>query len=214
MIILSGALGCTKPKIKLPDIHMKFGDPVELTLELKGEIFAGIQIPIPDLDGAYIELVPNNPVTGMPGKLILSVPAEQFDNEYFRLKDPLTLPDGRPLPNIVDDKLPAVALQIPEWHNVVFYLGLEVAAVFVPSTITFDPDLQITIPFSDSSGREVGFLTRIPAIDGENGGFFASFNWELAISNPEGIATIHGDDLRYGLLNGKPIDLRKFFKLP
>lgn len=211
-------------KIKLPKINLKFGDPVVLTLELKQMIKVGGKFAIPDLKDSYVELIPTNAHTNAPAMVILSIRADQFENDHFKLHDPTLLPDGRPLPKI-QGKIPSLAIEVPELYNITFYLGIEVAAMFIPTTINFEQDAEITLPFSDSSGREVGFLTRIPTINGQHGGFFVSFNWSLAVSNPNDNAVIREEDLRHAFINdprakkwgyesGKPVDLSNVFVLP
>lgn len=215
VIIFGGASKCNwfKPKIQLPDVRIAFGDPVTLTLPLKDlEITVGVRIPIKDLDGAFVELIPqmgNNPAT-----VILSVPAATFDNPAFRLRDPATLPGGRPLPRIVEGKLPAIALEIPQWRHIVFYLGLETAAIFVP-TKGKDPNVQITLPISDGSGRDIGFITRVPQDNsGQNGGYFVSFFWELARSLPAGqFGRIRPEGLTRANIEGMLFDMSDVFKV-
>ena len=214
IVVFGGASKCNwfAPKIKLPDTKLTLGDPVTLTISLKGqEITVGAKLPIPDIEGACVELIPQ--IGNTPASILLSVPAKAFDNPLFRLRDPGTLPGGRPLPKVAEGKLPAVALVVPQWNNVVFYLGLEVAGLFVP-TKGKDPDLQITFPISDDSGRQIGFITRITQENGENGGYFVSFNWNLATTTPQiGMARIHEEDLAHVELEGIPYDMRDVFEV-
>ena len=213
ILVFGGASKCNwfAPKIKLPDVKLTFGDPVTLTLPLKGEILVGTKLDIPDVTGGFVELIPQ--VGNTPASVLLSVPAKAFDNPNFRLRDPGTLPGGRALPKIADGKLPAAALVVPQWNNVVFYLGLEVAAVFVP-TKSKEPDVQLTLPISDNAGRNIGFITRIPQENGDNGGYFVSFNWNLATTNPPlGAARIHEQDLAHVELEGIPYDMREVFEV-
>ncbi|MBI3017327.1 MAG: hypothetical protein HYY62_04965, partial [Deltaproteobacteria bacterium] len=99
------------------------------------------------------------------------------------------------------------------WNNIVFYLGLEVAGVFAP-TKGKEPDVQITFPISDNAGRQIGFITRIPQENGDNGGYFVSFNWNLATTNPPiGAARIHEEDLAHVELEGIPYDMRDVFEV-
>ncbi len=216
IVVFGGASKCNwlKPKIKLPDVKLTFGDPVTLSIPLKGkEITVGVRMDIPDLTGAYVELVPqvgkNDPY------VFVSVPSKEFENEKFRLRDPATLPGGRSLPKIVEGKLPGVSFEVPQWNNMVFYLGLEVAGVFVP-TRGKEPDVNMTIPFSDNSGRQIGFVSRIPQENGANSGYFVSFNWNMATTNPlGGYASFHERDLENVYWEGQgPIDMRDVFELP
>ncbi len=215
IIVFGGANKCNwfAPKIKLPDVKLTFGDPVTLSIPLKGqEILVGAKRDIPDVTGAFVELIPQ--VGNTPASVFLSVPAKAFDSPAFRLRDPGTLPDGRPLPKIADGKLPAVALVVPQWNNVVFYLGLEVAGLFVP-TKGKEPDMQLTLPISDNAGRNIGFITRIPQQNGDNGGYFISFNWNVATTNPAigTAAGIHESDLAHAELEGIPYDMRDIFEV-
>lgn len=211
ILVFSGASRCGGPKIKLPDIQFAFGDPVTLSFELKNEVIVGAKMPIPDMEGAFVELVPQ--FGAEPPRVLLSIPAAQFDNDKFKLRDPKSLPDGRPLPSYIGKKLPSVAIEVPMLKNITFYLGKEIAAMFVPTNSIFNPDAEVTVSFSDDAGRLIGYITRIPAIEGKNGGFFVAFNWDLAISNPNsGTATIKLHDLKNGMLNGFPYDLSEIFE--
>lgn len=217
-LMIAGLSGCGKIKVVVPQVHLTFGDPVELSFELKEEVGVGGRFPIPDLEGAFLEIVPNNPATKAPAQIVLSVPRSQFENEKFKLRDPQALPDGRPLPR-VSGPLPAVAIQVPEWNNITFYLGPQVAAIFTPSAAKFDPDQEITVGISDNSNRQVGFVTRIPVDKNkQNGGFFVQFFWN---QTGEVSATIHESDLQHGYVNApeygydgsSPVDLRDIFEL-
>ncbi|HBQ20579.1 MAG: hypothetical protein A2Z91_07330 [Deltaproteobacteria bacterium GWA2_38_16] len=211
IIVFGGAWKCNwlNPKIKLPNVKVTFGDPVTLSLPLSGqEITVGAKLDVPDLEGAFVELIPQ--IGNVPATVFLSVPAKVFDNPAFRLRDPGTLPGGRPLPKVAEGKLPAVALEVPQWNNIVFYLGLEVAGLFAPTTGK-EPDVQLTLPISDNSGRNIGFITRIPQENGANGGYFVSFNWNLATTNP-GEAIIHRSDLANASIEGIPYDLSEVFE--
>lgn len=214
ILVFGGASKCNwfKPKVTLPDVKLTFGDPVTLSIPLKGEVSVGVKMDIPDLAGAYVELVPQ--VGKKDAYVFISVPSKEFENEKFKLRDPATLPGGRALPKIAEGKLPAVAITIPQWNNVVFYLGLEVAGVFTP-TRSKEPDVNLTLPFSDNSGRQIGFITRIPQENGANSGYFVSFNWNMATTNPLGQASFHESDLANGYWEGQgPIDMRDVFELP
>lgn len=216
IFVFGGAEKCNwfAPKIKLPDVKLTFGDPITLTIPLKGqEILIGAKRDIPDLTGAFVELIPQ--VGNTPASVFLSVPSKEFDSPAFRLRDPGTLPGGRPLPKIADGKLPSVALVVPQWNNIVFYLGLEVAGIFTP-TKGKEPDVQLTLPISDNAGRNIGFITRIPQENGGNGGYFVSFNWNVATTNPpmsRGAARIHEEDLANAELDGIPYDMRDVFEV-
>ncbi len=211
ILVFSGASRCSGPKIKLPDVQFTFGDPVTLSFQLKNEVIVGARLPIPDVEGAFVELVPE--FGTQPPRVLFSIPASQFDNDKFRLRDPKSLPDGRPFPSYVDKNLPAVAIEVPMLKHITFYLGKEIAAMFVPTNRIFDPDAEITVSFSDNAGRLVGYITRIPTVNAKNGGFFVAFHWDLAISNPNGgVATIKLQDLQNGMLNGFPYDLSEIFE--
>lgn len=212
ILVFSGVSKCPAPKVQLPDIHFTFGDPVTLSFDLKNEVIVGAKIPIPDLEGAFVELVPQFGLT--PPSVLLSIPAASFESDKFKLRNPKALPDGRPLPSYIGKNLPSVAIQVPMLKNITIYLGREIAAMFVPTNRPFNPDAEVTVSFSDNAGRLVGYLTRIPAVDGANGGFFVAFHWDLAISNPNGgAATIRLQDLKQGTINGFPYDLSQIFEL-
>lgn len=214
ILVFSGASRCGGgPKIKPPDVEFTFGDPITLSFQLRNEVVVGVKVPIPDLPGAFIELVPEFG-TQSP-RVLLSIPASQFDNDKFKLRDPKSLPDGRPLPSYVSENLPSIAIEVPMLKHITFYLGKEIAAMFVPTNQIFNPDAEVTVSFSDNAGRLVGYITRIPTVEGENGGFFVAFHWDLAISNPNGgVATIKLQDLQNGMLNDFPYDLSEIFEAP
>lgn len=212
--LLTMAAKCSwfSPDVQFPelkDIKLTFGDPVTLSIPLKGQnIKFGVKVQIPDLEGAYVELIPK--IGDKAPVVFLSVPRDVFDNDKFRLRDPATLPGGRELPKVATGKLPAVALQVKEWNDVVFYLGFEVAGVFIP-TKGKDPDLEITLPMSDNNGRQIGWWTRIPQDTAQsNGGYFISFNWNLVTTSPARrtaqCAGLHSDDYAKAEINGKKLE--------
>ncbi|OGQ14992.1 MAG: hypothetical protein A3B70_04295 [Deltaproteobacteria bacterium RIFCSPHIGHO2_02_FULL_40_11] len=193
------------PKVKLPNVTLTFGDPVTLTIPLnKQEVTVTATIPIPDLEGAFLQI---NPTTkDKPGEVVLTVPRSAFDNPNFRLRDPATLPGGRALPNVPEGKLPHVAINVEKWHNVTFYLGVEVAALFIPTDK--GDDVELTLPITDNSGRDIGFITKVPTdANKQNHGYFVMFNWNLATTNPlNGTATLRNEDIHRVKVNGKTLE--------
>lgn len=119
----------------------------------------GGQVPIPNMPNSYIEVGPDLQSNG----LLISVGISVTDlanllKGDIDLLSPQTLPGGRPLPGLADGYLPAIAIQVPKWDNIVFYVGSNVFGVFVPVTIPLENYIA-TFRFYDSSGDAIGNLS-------------------------------------------------------
>ena len=225
--LVIGMTACGKVKIKVPQVDLRFSNSVvELSFDLKNQqLDVGGQFDVPDLEGAKLTLVPTNPITGSSARVVLTVPADKFEDEDFKLKNPTLLPDGRNLPDVGGPlPLPSVAVHVPDWLDSTFYLGTKVAGIFVPTTAKFDPDGWVTVGFSDQAGRQVGFISRVPSDGvGTIAGFFVQFFWNQAISNPMH-AMIREQDLRQahvkhplleqrGITYDMPFDISEYAEL-
>jgi hypothetical protein len=126
----------------------------------------GLTIPIPRVEGALLTVGPD--LTGS-GSLI------QFSAELQRLGQSLQsflqapeqgLPDGRPLPDIRDGKLPRFDFSWSGQSRISLYLSGEAFAVFFPISLRIPGGASLLVPLSiplkDESGNSIGRAYAIP----------------------------------------------------
>jgi hypothetical protein len=140
-------------------------------------VSAGVTVPIPHMPNSSIEVGPDLQTNG----LLLSTTLSSADltglaNGSVALLNPTELPGGRPLPGVAAGNMPAIAVTVPKWDNMVFYVGPTIFGTFVPVNLglqgyiatfnLYDPtgkDIgQISIVGEDSSKTNGGFLILIP----------------------------------------------------
>ena len=110
------------------------GDQLLLSMVFENvQIDGGLRYKIPRFDNSYIELSPALKSDGTLFAIKTSV-QDLLDTDIDTL-DPQKLPGGRPLPGVVDGRLPAVAFSIEKFHNTVVYIGPDVYGVFVPASV-------------------------------------------------------------------------------
>lgn len=132
----------------------------------------GLRIPIPKLPNSYVEVGPDLQSNGMLISLGLSVTdLVGLMNGKILLVDPLTLPGGRALPGVIAGYLPGVAVEVPQWDHMVFYMGTNVFGAFVPVKIPLQ-NYMGTFRFFDSSGDQIGNISVVGEDStGANSGF-------------------------------------------
>ena len=94
------------------------------------KIDGGLRYNIPKYKNSYIEISPDLQSEGT--LMAVSVSLQDVFNGNLDQLDPQALPGGRPLPGVVDGRLPAVAFTIEKFKNMSFYLGPRVFGIFVP----------------------------------------------------------------------------------
>lgn len=100
------------------------------------QLDGGLRYNIPKYSYSYLEISPDLQSTGTLMNISISL-KDIVDGKLDQL-DPQTLPGGRNLPGISSGALPAVAFSIEKFHNMSFYLGKDVFAIFVPVNVGVD----------------------------------------------------------------------------
>ena len=119
----------------------------------------GARIPIPKMPNSYVEVGPDlqsNGLlisTGLDSKDLIALTKGKVNS-----LDPLTLPGGRPLPGVSTGWLPGLALEVPKWDHMVFYVGTNVFGIFVPVKLPWQNYIG-TFRFYDPAGDAVGNLS-------------------------------------------------------
>lgn len=94
------------------------------------KIDGGLRYNIPKYENSYLEISPDLQSDGT--LMAVSVSLQDIFNGNLDQLDPQALPGGRPLPGVVDGRLPAVAFTIEKFKNMSFYLGPRVFGIFFP----------------------------------------------------------------------------------
>ena len=132
----------------------------------------GVTVPIPHMPNSTIEVGPDLQSNG----LLLSVDLSATDIASLSggnvvLLPPQSLPDGRPLPGVASGSLPALAVEVPAWDNVVFYVGPTIFGVFVPVKLGMQ-GYEATFAFYDNSGNDIGNISLVGEdTSGKDSGF-------------------------------------------
>lgn len=139
----------------------------------------GVRIPIPKYPNSSLEFGPD--FTSGGSLLVLNVAAGDFLNDRGTFFDPQTLPGGRPLPSVKSGKLPAVAIQVPQLANTVFYIGAEVLGFFVPiKGLDFLGGGMITPRLYNKNREPIGILSLVGSDpQGKNSGFLVLMRADL-----------------------------------
>jgi hypothetical protein len=165
IITASAASGCGAGSNKNPSVAGVDGPTVNyvdnvLTFSMTIQSLSfdqGIRLPVPNMPNSYLEVGPNFQSNG----LLISIGLAAADLKALvkvDTLDPTTLPGGRPLPGVVAGELPGVAVTVPKWDNVVFYVGPQVFGIFVPVKIPLAKYIG-TFRFYDGAGDQVGNIS-------------------------------------------------------
>ena len=166
--------GVTGPDVELAGGYLR----VSMVFNLLS-VDAGVRIPIPKYPNSSLEFGPDFLSGG--ALLTLTVAVADFMNDQGTFFDPQTLPGGRPLPALAAGKLPAVAIQVPQLANTVFYIGKEVLGFFVPiKGLDFMPGLMPYWRHHNKNREPVGILALIgPDAQMKNSGFLVLMRADL-----------------------------------
>ena len=117
--------GVKGPNIEIVDQSMV----ISLDFETISFEFGGT-FDIPKITGSTVGV---NPSLDTGGTLLqISLDMNQITNGNIILEDAASLPGGRPLPGIREGKLPSVAMTVPKFKDMTFYLSKKVFGIFIP----------------------------------------------------------------------------------
>jgi hypothetical protein len=167
--ILAMASGCGKGSGKNPTISGVTGPNVsyvngQFTMSLvltQLNLVGGGTLPIPHMPNSYLEISPDLQSTGTLIQVGLS-PADlaALSGGGVNLLPPTDLPGGRALPGVSGGQLPAVAVQVPSWDNVTFYVGPQIFGLFVPVKLGL-AGYEATFRFYDTNGLDIGNISLV-----------------------------------------------------
>lgn len=161
-----------------PDVEVVNGRLV-LSMVFKDlAIDGGATIPIPKYPNSSVQVGPDFQSAGT--LLVLTVGVTDFLGDKGQAFNPQTLPGGRPLPSVASGSMPAVALQIPQLFNTVFYVGPEVIGFFVPFNQLDLQGAMLSFRFHNKAGEAIGILALVGAdTAGQNAGILAMMRADL-----------------------------------
>jgi hypothetical protein len=183
MFAVIAATGCGKGSSQNPTVAGVSGPNVNFvdnTLTLSMTIASinfdqGIRLPIPHMPNSYLEVGPDFQSNG----LLVSIGLDAGDLKALVQVDtlnPTTLPGGRPLPGVIAGQLPGIAVTVPKWDNVVFYVGPQVFGIFVPVKLPVQNYIG-TFRFFDGAGDQVGNISVVGEdTSGKNSGILLLIN--------------------------------------
>lgn len=132
-------------------------------------IAGGLRYNIPKYDNSYLEISPDLQSNGTLMAVSISL-QDVFNGDLDQL-DPQALPGGRPLPGVVDGRLPAVAFTIEKFKNMSFYLGSSVFGMFIPLKKLDIGGSIVTARFYTGKTRTGNISLVGEDTNGENAGF-------------------------------------------
>ena len=168
--VISGVTG--------PDVEVVNGRVVLSMVFNNISIDGGATIPIPKYPNSSIEVGPDFQSAGT--LLVLTISVSDFI-KGGNVFDPQTLPGGRPLPGVAAGVMPAVAIQVKQLANMVFYVGPQVLGVFVPFNKLNLQGAIVSFRFYNKTGTPVGMISLVGSdAQGANAGILALVDANLA----------------------------------
>jgi hypothetical protein len=162
-----------------PDVEVVNGRLVLSMVFQNIHIDGGATIPIPKYPNSSIQVGPDFQSSGT--LLVLTVSVTDFLGDKGTLFNAQTLPGGRPIPGIAAGVMPAVAIQVPQLMNMVFYVGPEVLGVFVPFGKLNMQGAIVSFRFYNKASEPVGMLSLVGSdAAGLNAGILALIRADLA----------------------------------
>jgi len=161
-----------------PDVELVNGRLVLSMVFNNLAIDGGATIPIPKYPNSSVQVGPDFQSAGT--LLVLTVSVSDFIKDKGTAFNPQTLPGGRPLPSVAAGSLPAIAIQVPQLFNSVFYVGPEVLGFFVPFQKLDLAGSILTFRFHTKAGEPVGVLGLVGSdAQGKNAGILALIRADL-----------------------------------
>ncbi|MGZ3700939.1 MAG: hypothetical protein ACXWSD_04110 [Bdellovibrionota bacterium] len=162
-----------------PDVEVVNGRLVLSMVFNDIHIDGGATIPIPKYPNSSIQVGPDFQSAGT--LLVLTISVSDFLGDKGTLFNTQTLPGGRPLPGIAAGVIPAVAIQVPQLANMVFYVGPQVLGVFVPFGKLNLQGAIVSFRFYNKAGAPVGMISLVGSdAAGANAGILALVDANLA----------------------------------
>lgn len=161
-----------------PDVELVNGRLILSMVFNTIKIDGGATIPIPRYPNSSVQVGPDFQSDGT--LLVLTVSVSDFLGDKGTFFNPQTLPGGRPLPSVASGVLPAVAIQVPQLFNSVFYVGPEVLGFFVPFKKLDLAGSILTFRFHNKAGDPVGIIGLVGSdAQGKNAGILAMMRADL-----------------------------------
>lgn len=157
-----GGTGTDGRNVDIPGVdgpHVVLGNSeVLITMVFENvNLQGGLRYSIPKYPNSYVEISPDLQSAGT--LMAFSISLDDVFNIDINKLDPTTLPGGRPLPGVVNGRLPAVAFSIEKFAGVTVYLGPEVFGIFVPINMGFDQAIVTSRFYTD--GKRTGNLSLV-----------------------------------------------------
>lgn len=153
--------------LKGPDVTL-LNDSMLISIVFQNiQMDGGLRYNIPKYTNSYLEISPD----ASSGGTLMSVSVSLADlmNTGLQKLDPQKLPGGRNLPGVAGGSLPAVAFSIEKFHNMSFYLGPNIFAIFLPAETGVDGSIATFNYYV--SGKTAGTLSLVGKdTNGENSG--------------------------------------------
>lgn len=168
-----------------PDVELVGGRLILSMTFQNVSVDAGVTIPIKQYPNSSLQVGPDFQSNGTLIVLTMSVP-DYLGNQGQGL-NPQALPGGRPLPSVAAGVMPAVAIQVKQLFNTVFYVGPQVIGFFVPFNKLDLAGTILTFRFYDKVNKPVGILALVGSdANDQNAGILAMMNTNLMgiIHNP------------------------------
>ncbi len=174
----SGGINPSIDGITGPDVELVNGRLILSMVFNNISVDGGATIPIPKYPNSSVQVGPDFMSAGT--LLVLTVSVTDFLGDKGTMFDPQTLPGGRPLPSVAAGKLPAIAIQVPQLFNSVFYVGPEVLGFFVPFNKLDLAGSILTFRFHNKAGEPIGILGLVGSdASGKNAGILAMMRADL-----------------------------------
>lgn len=161
-----------------PDVELVNGRLILSMVFNNIVIDGGATIPVPKYPNSSVQVGPDFMSAGT--LLVLTVSVTDFLGDKGTMFDPQTLPGGRPLPSVAAGVLPAIAIQVPQLFNSVFYVGPNVLGFFVPFAKLDLAGSILTFRFHNKAGEPVGIIGLVGSdAQGKHAGILAMMRADL-----------------------------------
>jgi hypothetical protein len=155
------------PGVKGPTVSL-IEDNVLVSMVFENiSIDGGLRYAIPKYNYSYLEISPDLQSGGTLFAAYISL--QDLFHGNLHLLPPQYLPGGRPLPGVLNGRLPAVAFSIEKFYNIAFYVGNNIFGIFVPVKMDIGSTI-ITARFYIGKKRSGNISVVGPDEQGQNSG--------------------------------------------